>query len=88
MVFLSALLNACIDRRSDTPMTVKEFGFPRLLFRNNLTDSCFIIRGLRASEARPNTRASWSLPSTEPLSGLYRTSSTLSLVHFRLTIHT
>ena len=65
----------------------KGIRIPHLLFRNHLTDSCLILPGLRASEARPNTCFLEPAFETEPLSGLYRTSITSSIVHSRLTIH-
>ena len=72
-------------------VAVKEFGFPQLPFRNHWPDSCLILprtlSALRVSEARPNTLAFWSLPSTEPLTSRYCASIPLPLVHSRLTIH-
>ena len=92
MVSLLAQLNTYMYRRSDKPVAVNEFGFPQLLFRNHWTDSRLILvpslSTLRVSEVRPNTLASWILPSTKRLTSCYRTSITLSLVHSRLTIHT
>ena len=94
MVFLLARLIASMNRQSDNPVAVKEFGFPQLLSRNHRADRCLILpeivpylSTLRVSEARPNTLASWSLPSTEPLSSRYRTSIMSSFVHCKLTIH-
>ena len=95
MVFLLTRLIAYMYRRSDKPVVGEEFGFPQLLFRNHWADSCSILLALvhsllnlRVSEARPNTLASWILPSTKRLTSCYRTSITLSLVHSRITIHT
>ena len=94
MVFLLARLIAYMYRRSDKPVTVKEFGFPQLLLRNHRADSCSILPGivpslstLRVSEARPNKLASWSLPSTKGLTSRYRASIPLPLIHCRFTIH-
>ena len=89
MAFLLARLN--IDM-SDKPAAVEECGFPQLLFRNHWADSCLILptAGPSLSTLRvigPNTPASWSLPSTKPLTSRYRTSITSSPVHSGLTIH-
>ena len=66
----------------------------RIPICNHWTDSCLTLpkivpslSTLRVSEARPNTLASWSLPSTEPLTSRYRTSIMSFLVHCRLIIH-